>query len=504
MPRKRDDARPATSRTSETDSDAVTKSPAKTAPKSSTPVSKTAEKAPAKAAKAKAEPKKTEPKKTEAKKAETTTAAPKKAAAVKAEPVEAKAPAKSKAPAKAKATAKAVEAEPVAATPAAKTKASAKTDAPAAAKRSKVTNAEPVAAEAVAAEPVAVEAAVPARKGKPRKAAEPAAAAPVAVEPAAEAPAEAAAKPARKGKARSTSTYEPIDVPDDIPELEDIDEDPVVKALAREAGIEKKPKAERARDEDERPRRGYEGRATRDRNSVPRERDRSFEPVNRGEERIARVLARAGLCSRREAEEWIEAGRVSVNGTVLTSPAINVTESDRILVDGERLPERERTRLWLYHKPSGLVTTNSDPEGRPTIFENLPEDLPRVVTVGRLDINTEGLLLLTNDGGLARVLALPATGWLRRYRVRAHGSVDHATLNELRKGIEVDGIAYGPIEAELDRVQGANTWLTLSLREGKNREVKNVLGAIGLDVNRLIRVSFGPFQLGELRSEERV
>ena len=420
MPRKRDDARPATSRTSETDSDAVTKSPAKTAPKSSTPVSKTAEKAPAKAAKAKAEPKKTvakkaEAKKAEAKKTETTTAAPKKAAAVKAEPVEAKAPAKTKA------SAKAVEAEPVAA----KTKASAKTDAPAAAKRGKVKDAEPVAVEAVAAEPVAVEAAVPARKGKPRKAAEPAAAAPVAVETAAEAP----AKPARKGKARSTSTYEPIDVPDDIPEFEDIDEDPVVKALAREAGIEKKPKAERARDEDERPRRGYEGRATRDRNSVPRERDRSFEPVNRGEERIARVLARAGLCSRREAEEWIEAGRVSVNGTVLTSPAINVTESDRILVDGERLPERERTRLWLYHKPSGLVTTNSDPEGRPTIFENLPEDLPRVVTVGRLDINTEGLLLLTNDGGLARVLALPATGWLRRYRVRAHGSVDQATLN---------------------------------------------------------------------------
>ncbi|MFN7001733.1 MAG: pseudouridine synthase, partial [Elioraea tepidiphila] len=175
---------------------------------------------------------------------------------------------------------------------------------------------------------------------------------------------------------------------------------------------------------------------------------------------------------------------------------------DLVLVDGERLPERERTRLWLYHKPAGLVTTTSDPEGRPTIFDALPEDLPRVVTVGRLDINTEGLLLLTNDGGLARVLALPATGWLRRYRVRAHGIVDQATLDRLRDGIEVDGVEYGPIEAELDRVQGANSWLTLSLREGKNREVKNVLGALGLEVNRLIRVSFGPFQLGELAEGE--
>ncbi|MBY0362006.1 MAG: rRNA pseudouridine synthase, partial [Phreatobacter sp.] len=315
-----------------------------------------------------------------------------------------------------------------------------------------------------------------------------------------------AGKAARKAKAPRGASYDPIDLDldlsDDAPAfLEDIDEDPVVKALAREAGLDKKPRGERARDD--RPKRAFgEDRGQRDRNTVPRERDRSFEPVNRGEERIARVLARAGLCSRREAEEWIEAGRVSVNGTVLTSPAMNVTERDVVLVDGEKLPERERTRLWLYHKPAGLVTTNSDPEGRPTIFDRLPDDLPRVVTVGRLDINTEGLLLLTNDGGLARVLALPATGWLRRYRVRAHGSVDQATLDRLRKGIEVDGIEYGPIEAELDRVQGANSWLTLSLREGKNREVKNVLGAIGLDVNRLIRVSFGPFQLGELPEGE--
>ncbi|MGQ3361510.1 MAG: pseudouridine synthase, partial [Phreatobacter sp.] len=364
----------------------------------------------------------------------------------------------------------------------------------------------PAAAEA----PKAEAAPKPTPKAKAAKAAK-SETAPVAeaAAPIAEAEAEAEttpakpAKGARKGRAAREEAYDPIAMDADMPAfLEDIDEDPVVKALAREAGIEKKPRAERGSRED-RPKRSFaEERGQRDRNTVPRERDRSFEPVNRGEERIARVLARAGLCSRREAEEWIEAGRVSVNGTVLTSPAMNVTERDLVLVDGEKLPERERTRLWLYHKPAGLVTTNSDPEGRPTIFDRLPDDLPRVVTVGRLDINTEGLLLLTNDGGLARVLALPATGWLRRYRVRAHGSVDQATLDRLRKGIEVDGIEYGPIEAELDRVQGANSWLTLSLREGKNREVKNVLGAIGLDVNRLIRVSFGPFQLGELPEGE--
>ncbi|MCQ0989557.1 pseudouridine synthase [Jiella marina] len=214
--------------------------------------------------------------------------------------------------------------------------------------------------------------------------------------------------------------------------------------------------------------------------------------------RIARRLARAGVASRRDAEAMIAEGRVAVNGAVLDSPALDVGPKDRITVDGEALPAMERTRLWLFHKPAGLVTTNRDPEGRPTVFERLPKDMPRSLAVGRLDINTEGLLLLTNDGGLARVLELPATGWLRRYRVRAHGSVDQAQLDELRNGVAIDGVFYGAIEASLDRVQGTNVWLTLGLREGKNREVKRVLGHLGLDVNRLIRLSYGPFQLADL------
>jgi 23S rRNA pseudouridine2605 synthase len=215
-------------------------------------------------------------------------------------------------------------------------------------------------------------------------------------------------------------------------------------------------------------------------------------------ERIAKVIARAGLASRREAEAWIAAGRVAVNGEVIASPARNVTALDRVAVDGEPWPVRERTRLFLYHKPRGLLTTHADPAGRPTIFAGLPKDLPRLVSVGRLDLNTEGLLLLTNDGGLARVLELPATGWLRRYRVRAHGSVTQDQLDVLRQGVTIDGIRYGAIESTVDRVQGSNIWLTFAIREGKNREVKNVLGHLGLAVNRLIRVSFGPFQLGDL------
>jgi len=209
-------------------------------------------------------------------------------------------------------------------------------------------------------------------------------------------------------------------------------------------------------------------------------------------------MARAGLCSRRDAETWIAAGRVELNGKILTTPAVTVGPSDKVLVDGEPLPTRERTRLWLYHKPRGLVTTNRDPEGRPTVFEKLPKDLPRVLTVGRLDINTEGLLLLTNDGGLARVLELPSTGWLRRYRVRAFGKITQAELDGLADGVAIDGVLFGAIEATLDKEQGDNVWLTIGLREGKNREVKRVLEHLGMSVNRLIRVSFGPFQLADL------
>jgi 23S rRNA pseudouridine2605 synthase len=219
-------------------------------------------------------------------------------------------------------------------------------------------------------------------------------------------------------------------------------------------------------------------------------------------ERIAKAIARAGLASRREAEAWIAAGRIAVNGEVIRSPAFDVTAHDRVSVDGELLPAKERTRLFLYHKRRRLLTTRSDPQGRPTIFAALPKNLPRLISIGRLDFNTEGLLLLTNDGALARVLELPATGWLRRYRVRAHGSVTQQQLDSLRQGVSVDGIHYGAIDATLDRVQGSNLWLTFAIREGKNREVRNVLSQLGLRVTRLIRVSFGPFRLGDLDEGE--
>ena len=241
----------------------------------------------------------------------------------------------------------------------------------------------------------------------------------------------------------------------------------------------------------------FGGGSDRPRASSPSPRARDDAAPEEGE-RIAKRLARAGISSRRDAEEMIAAGRVKVNGKVLVTPAFNVGPDDAIHVDNELIPAIERTRLFLFNKPAGVVTTNRDPEGRRTVFDVLPQGLPRLVTIGRLDINTEGLLLLTNDGGLARVLELPSTGWMRRYRARVHGRVDENALKGLRDGVAVDGIFYGSIEASLEREQGSNAWLMLGLREGKNREVKNVLGSLGLEVSRLIRISFGPFQLGEL------
>ncbi|OYW56951.1 MAG: pseudouridine synthase [Hyphomicrobium sp. 32-62-53] len=214
--------------------------------------------------------------------------------------------------------------------------------------------------------------------------------------------------------------------------------------------------------------------------------------------RIAKAMARAGLCSRREAERWIEDGRVAVNGKILTTPACEVGPGDKVVVDGRPLPAAEPVQLWRYHKIKGVVTTNNDPEGRPTVFDKLPPEMPRVISIGRLDYNTEGLLLLTNDGALARHLELPATGWLRRYRVRARGRVTQADLDKLKDGIEIEGIRYSGIDATIDTVQGANIWLTVGIREGKNREVRKVMAELGLEVSRLIRISFGPFELADL------
>jgi 23S rRNA pseudouridine2605 synthase len=215
-------------------------------------------------------------------------------------------------------------------------------------------------------------------------------------------------------------------------------------------------------------------------------------------ERIAKLLARAGVCSRRDAERWIGEGRVSVDGHVLTTPAVTVTATNDVRVDGKPLPAPERPRLWRYHKPAGLVTTHRDEKGRPTVFDALPKELPRLISIGRLDLNSEGLLLLTNDGALSRRLELPSTGWLRRYKVRVHGEVEPERLAALEKGVTINSVSYGPIRASLERRQGSNAWIAMALREGKNREVRRVLEHLGFQVTRLIRLAYGPFQLGNL------
>lgn len=219
-------------------------------------------------------------------------------------------------------------------------------------------------------------------------------------------------------------------------------------------------------------------------------------------ERIAKFLARAGIASRRDAEKLIEQGVITVNGETLTTPAFKVTPDMDIRVDGTRVGKPEAARLWRYHKPDGLVTTHKDPQGRTTVFETLEGRLPRVISIGRLDLTTEGLLLLTNSGALARRLELPSTGWARRYRVRAYGRVSQAQLDALKDGVEIDGVKYGPVRATLDQTQGGNQWITLSINEGKNREVRNLMRHLDLTVNRLIRTAYGPFQLGKLPKGE--
>ena len=218
-------------------------------------------------------------------------------------------------------------------------------------------------------------------------------------------------------------------------------------------------------------------------------------------ERIAKFIARSGVCSRRAAEELILQKRITVNGETISSPAFNVDGSEKILLDGEKLPTIEKTRLWLYYKPIGLITSHKD-ASRPTVFDNLPEGMPRVISVGRLDLNSEGLLLLTNNGELSRMLELPQNGWSRRYKVKVHGFVTQEKFDSLANGVTIDGINYGPVKIVSDSTQGTNTWLTVTLTEGKNREIRRLMQHLGLDVARLIRLSYGPFQLGGLKKGE--
>ncbi|MAQ55869.1 MAG: pseudouridine synthase [Rhodospirillales bacterium] len=219
---------------------------------------------------------------------------------------------------------------------------------------------------------------------------------------------------------------------------------------------------------------------------------------NKKDERVAKIIARAGLCSRREAERLILRGLVRVDGELITSPALNISAKAKIDVDGNPLPDPQPTRMWRYHKPAGRLTTRRDPEGRPTIYDGLPLELSQAITIGRLDMSSEGLLLLTNDGGLARRLELPKTGWLRKYRVRVHGIINSNELDQLAHGITIDGIHYGPVTATLERQIKSNAWVNIALREGKNREIRRLMEHLGYSVNRLIRISFGPFQLGKL------